>query len=154
MSEVDPMNPAEAIEPDPQPYDYPFGAPVTLEQARALAAIAEVEAFKRGWKMAFAVVEPNGTLVYFGKMDGTQYAAIDIAIGKAKSAATLRRSTKILQDDVNGGRPSMATIPGIVAVEGGLPLILGGALIGALGVSGAAARQDGLIATIAAASIS
>lgn len=131
---------------DPQPFDFPFGTPINLEKARALVAVGEAEAKARGWKMAIAIVEPTGALVCFAKMDNTQYGAIDFALGKAQCAARMRRSTKILQEAVNGDNAAMATLPGVVAIEGGIPLIVDGLLIGAVGVSGAAGRQDGIIA--------
>jgi uncharacterized protein GlcG (DUF336 family) len=124
-----------------------YGWPgVTLEQARKAAAAAEEEAARNGWHMAIAVVSNEGSLIYFGRMDDTQFSATDVAIRKARTAAEFRRPSKTLQDAVTG---SPATLPvltlGAIAVEGGLPLYSNGKVIGAIGCSGGAPVQDGQV---------
>ncbi|HUL95201.1 MAG TPA: heme-binding protein [Usitatibacter sp.] len=126
----------------------PYGANITLEQARKAAAGASAEAHKRGWPMAIAVVDTAGQLVYFEKNDQTQTASIAIAQDKAVTAATLRRSTKVIQDVIAGGGAGIRfmTLRGVTAVEGGVPLTIDGKIVGALGVSGMSSDQDGEIA--------
>jgi glc operon protein GlcG len=125
-----------AAAPPPPPFSY--GPPVTLEQAKKAAAAAEAEAKKRNSNMAIAVVEPSGDLVYFQKMDGTQYASIIIAQAKARSAAIFGRSTKIFRERVASGELSPMALAGAVASDGGVPIVVNGKTIGAIGVSGGA----------------
>jgi uncharacterized protein GlcG (DUF336 family) len=99
------------------------------------------------------VVEPDGELVHFEKNDGTQYGSTDVAIGKARTSARFRRPTKEFADGVAGGNATFLSIPEVVAIEGGVPIMSGGKLIGAIGVSGATAQQDGVTATAGAAAI-
>ena len=107
--------------------------------ASASAAAAEAEARKNGWAMAIAIAEPSGALVYFLKMDNTQYGSIKIAQAKAETAAQFRRPTKMFTDALADGHLFFLTFPGISAAPGGLPLVADGKLIGAIGVSGGAA---------------
>jgi uncharacterized protein GlcG (DUF336 family) len=122
----------------PLPPTIPYGTPITLEQAKKAADAAEAEARKRNMNMAIAVVEPSGDLVYFRKMDGTQYASIKIAQDKAISAATFRRSSKEFSDRVAKGDLSPMSLRGAVASAGGIPILVNGKIIGAIGVSGGA----------------
>jgi len=133
---------AHAQQSDAMPFDIPYGEPVSLEQAKKAAAAVEAEAMKHNWKMAIAVVEPNGTLVYFEKIPGTQYGSVAIAEGKARTSAMFRRPTKAFEDAVAGGRNAILGIKGVLPVEGGLPLVSGGKIIGAIGCSGGASPQD------------
>ncbi|HET7681820.1 MAG TPA: heme-binding protein, partial [Xanthobacteraceae bacterium] len=103
-----------------------------------VADAAEAESKKRNMNMAIAVVEPSGDLVYFLRMDGTQYASIKIAQSKAASAALFRRSTKSFRDRVAQGDLSPMALEGAVASDGGVPIVVGGKIIGAIGVSGGA----------------
>jgi glc operon protein GlcG len=137
--------PAPPPVPDTLPFDIPYGAPISLERARAVAEAAAAEARKRNWKMAIAVVEPSGDLVYFMKLDGTQLAAGKISQGKARAAAIFRRSTKAFFDAMESGHPYIATLEGVVAAEGGTPIIESGKLIGAIGASGGTGAQDGIV---------
>lgn len=130
----------------PMPFDIPYGTPITLDHAKKVVAAAEEEMARHNWKMACAVVEPSGDLVYFIKHDGTQYASIAISQGKARTSATFRRPTRAFQDAINGGQPAILSFPGLVATEGGFPLIENGKLIGAIGCSGATSAQDGIVA--------
>jgi glc operon protein GlcG len=128
------------------PFDIPYGPPVSLNQATRIAAAAAAQAGQHNWKEAIAVVDPDGELVYFERIDGTQAASGVIAQQKAATAARYRRTTKIFQDLVDHGHPSILTLPGIVASEGGIPIIVDGKLIGAIGVSGGNSAQDGMVA--------
>ena len=122
----------------PLPPTTSYGTPLTLEQAKKAADAAEAEAKKRNMNMAIAVVEPSGDLVYFRRMDGTQYASIKIAQDKAVSAAIFRRSSKDFFDRVAKGDLSPMSLRGAVASAGGIPIVVNGKIIGAIGVSGGA----------------
>jgi uncharacterized protein GlcG (DUF336 family) len=127
----------------------PYGAAISLDQARSIVAGARKAANQQRLAMAFAVVEPGGELVLFEKMDGTQYGSEMIAPEKARTAARFKRPTKSFSDAVAAGRVAVLSLPGIVAVEGGVPIVVGGRIVGALGVSGGTSEQDGEIAAIA-----
>jgi uncharacterized protein GlcG (DUF336 family) len=101
-------------------------------------------AAKNGWAMAITVVGPSGDLVYFQKMHNTQFASIAIAQHKARAAATFRRPTKVFEDRIAtaAGVPAL-TLDGVIASEGGFPLVMGGKIVGALGCSGGTGQQDG-----------
>jgi uncharacterized protein GlcG (DUF336 family) len=122
-----------------------YGPPITTDQAKKAASLALAEARANNWTMAAAVVDPNGTLVYFEKIDDTQHASARIAIDKAKSAAMFKRPTKTFQDSVERGGIGMRVtmLRGAMAVEGGVPIIIDGKIVGGLGVSGGTAEQDG-----------
>lgn len=124
----------------------PYGVAVGVDVARRAAAVAIAEGKKNGWTVAAAVVDPGGALVYFERIDGTQNASSDVAIAKARTAAAYKRPTKLFEEALAGGRPGLATLPGAVLLDGGIPLIDGGKIIGALGVSGATSQQDGVCA--------
>jgi len=130
--------------PEQMPFDIPYGTPIGIEQATKVAAAAAAEAMKHNWKMNIAVVGPAGELVFFEKMDGAQLASIQISQAKAHAAATFRRPTKIFQDTIDGGHPYLLSLPGVVGSEGGIPLVEGGKLIGAIGCSGGTSPQDGV----------
>ena len=116
--------------------------PVTLELAKRVAAAAEAEAHKNGWPMAIAIAEPTGALVCFLKMDDVQYASIELATAKAKTAAIYRRPTKMFTEALGNGYLMFLTFPDLCAAPGGLPLVVDGKLIGAIGVSGGTGAQD------------
>jgi glc operon protein GlcG len=122
-----------------------YGPAVTLAQARKAVDAAEAEANKNGWKMAIAVVTIGGYLVHFAKIDDTQLASIAIAQQKAKTAATFRRPTKAFQDAMAQGNNFLLTLEGVVAVEGGIPIVVGGKIVGAIGCSGGTGAQDGQV---------
>ena len=126
----------------------PYGTPITLELARTVAAAAEAEAAKNHWPMAIAIVDSTGHLALFQRTDGTQLASMDIAIAKAKSAVNYRRSTKVFEDMIAAGGAGVRalSLPGAMAVEGGLLLVKNGAIIGAIGVSGMRSVDDGVVA--------
>lgn len=127
----------------------PYGAPITLKQAKVIVAAAEQFALSRNFTMAFAVVEPSGELVMFEKMDGTQYGSELVAREKARTAARFKRSTKAFFDSVTGGRNAVLSLPGVVAIEGGTPIFINGSIVGAIGVSGGTSEQDGEVAAAA-----
>ena len=122
----------------PLPAATAYGAPITLDQARKAAAAAEAEAKKRNMTMAIAVVEPSGDLVYFQRMDGVQYGSIKNAQSKATSAALYGRPTKSFRERVAKGDLSPLALVGAVASDGGVPIVVNGKIIGAIGTSGGA----------------
>ena len=122
----------------------PYGAPISLENAKKAAAAAAAEARKNNWNMAIAVTDTGGALVYLEKMDATQTGSVKVAIGKATSAAMFKRPTKVFQDVVasGGGGLRILGLEGAVPIDGGLPIVMDGKIVGAIGVSGAAGDQD------------
>jgi glc operon protein GlcG len=147
------MSPPGPSAPPAPPPMHPHGMPITLEQARHAAQAAEAEARKNGWCMAIAITEPSGALVYFLKMDNTQYGSIKIAQAKATTAAHFRRPTTMFTDALADGHLFFLTFEGLSAAPGGLPIIADGKLIGAIGVSGGAGHQDDVVAQVGAAAI-
>ena len=135
--------PAAAQQPAAPPAPPSYGPDITLAQARKALEAAEAEINKNGWKMAIAVVSTGGQLVHFAKVDDTQFASIDIAVHKAKAAATFRRPTKVFQDGLAQGNTFLLTLDGVIASEGGIPIVVGGKMIGAIGCSGGTGAQDG-----------
>jgi len=120
----------------------PYGTDVGLDLAKKIAAGANAESKKNGWRMAIAVVDNHGFLVYYERMDDTQTASVDVALDKAKAAAMFRRPTKAFEDGIAKGRNALLGLRGATPIEGGLPIMSGGKVIGGIGVSGAAADQD------------
>jgi len=119
---------------------------LTLEAAKKIAAGAETEARKNNWNVVIAVVDDGGHLVYLQRIDGTQTGSIDVAIGKARTAAAFKRPTKVF-DDLAKTRPSITSIsPTAVLLEGGIPVVAGGQVVGAVGVSGVTSQQDAQVA--------
>jgi len=133
----------------------PYGPSISLEDARKAARAALAEAAKNHWNMAAAVVDPNGTLVCYEKMDNTQLGSAEVAIDKARSAALFKRSTKLFQDALAGGGAGMRVLglKNAIPVEGGVPIVAGGKIVGAIGISGANSDQDGQCAQAGAAAI-
>ena len=125
-----------------------YGTPVNVETAKRAAAAAIAEAKKNNFTMAIAIVDPSGTLVYFEKMDNTQNGSAAIAIDKARSAALFKRPTKVFQDALAAGGEGLRilALQGAVPVDGGLPIIAAGKVIGAIGASGGTSAQDGVVA--------
>jgi len=119
---------------------------LTLEAAKKIAVAAEAEARKNNWNVVIAVVDDGGHLVYLQRIDGTQTGSIDVAIGKARTSAAFKRPTKVF-DELAKTRPSITSIsPNAVLLEGGVPVMVGGQLVGAVGVSGVTSQQDAQIA--------
>jgi glc operon protein GlcG len=119
---------------------------LSLAEVKKIAAAAEEEAVKNKWNVAIAIVDEAGNLLYFSKLDGTQVGSVNIAIGKAKTSAILRRPTLALEEAVKGGRTVLLAIEGLTPLEGGVPIKTGDQVIGAIGVSGVTSQQDAQIA--------
>jgi len=138
-------NPLDAI-PEEMPFDVPYGPPISLERAEAVIHAALAEAKKRNWKMNVAVADSGGNLVAFERMDGAMLASIQIAIHKARVAATFRRPTKVIEEGVNMMHLNyLLAFDDVIASRGGIPLIDQGKLIGAIGCSGGADSQDEVV---------
>jgi uncharacterized protein GlcG (DUF336 family) len=120
----------------------PYGASISLADALKALTKAEAEASRHNWHLACAVVDPSGDLLALHRMDDTQLASIDTAIGKARTSARFRRSTKVFADGLKSGNYGALSLPGAVLIEGAFPIIRGGKLVGAIGCSGAAGNQD------------
>ena len=135
---------ALAQQPAANPYLTPYGPPVSVDTAKKAAAAALAETRKNNWSMAVAVVDPSGNLVYYEKMDNTQLGSAKIAINKARSAALYKRPTKAFQDALAGGGAGLRILglEGAVPVEGGIPLLVDGKIIGAIGLSGDLSEHD------------
>ncbi len=125
-----------------------YGLSINLDTAKKIAASAITEARKNNWTMAVAVVDTGGNLVYFEKMDGTQTGSVRVAISKGRSAVLFKRPTKAFQDMLAAGGEGLRVLrlEGAVPVEGGLPLLMDGKIVGAIGISGGTSQQDGLVA--------
>lgn len=125
-----------------------YGLSINLDNAKKIATSAIAEARKNNWTMAVAITDIGGNLVYFEKMDGTQTGSVRVAIGKSRSAVLFKRPTKALQDTVAAGGEGlrMLRLEGAVPIEGGLPLLADGKIVGAIGVSGGTSQQDGVVA--------
>jgi glc operon protein GlcG len=123
---------------------------LTLAAAKEIGAAAEAEARKNNFTNCIAIFDDGANLIYLVTMDGTQTGSINVAQQKGLAALRFKRSTKLFQDMVTGDRPHMAFLPGAVPVEGGLPLIVDGQVIGAIGVSGMPSDKDGIVATAGA----
>jgi len=115
---------------------------LTLEGAKKMMAAAEAEALKNEWNVAIAIVDAGGSLLMFQKLDETQSGSIDVAIGKARTAVTFKRPTKALEEIISGGRSVFLAVEGITPLQGGLPIMLEGQLLGGVGVSGVLSSQD------------
>lgn len=128
-----------------------WGKPVqkrglSLEDARKAATAAAAEAMKNKWSMAIAVVDEGGHLIYFERTEETQVGSIDVAIGKARTAAYFKRPTKALEDAINGGQHAILSFPNSLPREGGVPIYADGNVIGAIGVSGGKSSEDAQVA--------
>jgi glc operon protein GlcG len=146
-------NPLDTV-PDKMPFDVPYGAPISLERAQAAIAGAVAEARKHDWKMNVAVVDSGGNLVAFQRMDGAQLASIPISEHKARAAATYRRETVVFENAIQRSDfKYIMTLDGIIASRGGIPLVEGGKLIGAIGCSGGTGSQDEVSCKLGAAII-
>jgi glc operon protein GlcG len=140
--------------PDKMPFNLPFGTPITMESAQAVIQAAIAEANKKGWPEEFAVVDPSGDLVAFARMDGAQLASIAIAEHKARTAARYRRPTRVFEDAMQKfGINYILTLDDVIAARGGIPLVVGGKIIGAVGCSGGTGSQDEALCMVAAATV-
>ena len=133
----------------------PYGLPISIENAKVAAEAAMAEANSHGWAMAIAIVDPSGFLIYFQKMTNTQNASGDLAIGKARTSALFRRPTRAFQDALAAGGDNLRVLglTGAMPNAGGIPIVLGGHLIGAIGVSGGSVDQDAQVAQRGAAAV-
>ena len=149
--------PAPAPKPPAAPSSYaiPIGPSIGLEAARKAAAAASAEARKNGWFMAIAVVDPAGTLVYYEKADTTQLGSAVVAIDKARSAALYKRPTKAFEDALAKGGVGVRVLAlkGAIPVDGGVPLLVDGKLVGAIGVSGDLSEHDAQCAAAGASAL-
>jgi glc operon protein GlcG len=146
-------NPLDAV-PDKMPFDIPYGPPISLERASAAIAAAVAEARKHDWKLNIAVVDSGGNLVAFQRMDGAQLASIQVSEHKARAAATFRRETRVFEEAIQLKQNYyVMTLDGVVASRGGIPLIEGGKLVGAIGCSGGTGSQDEVACKLGAATL-
>jgi glc operon protein GlcG len=138
-------NPLDAV-PDKMPFDVPYGPPIALARANDAIAAAIAEARRHDWKLNVAVVDSGGNLVAFQRMDGAQLASIQIAEHKARASVNFRRETKVWENAIQlSGYQYVMTLDGVIASRGGIPLIEGGKLIGAIGCSGGTGSQDEVV---------
>jgi glc operon protein GlcG len=131
----------------------PYGPNVNLTTAKLVAAAAAAEAIKMKVNVVIAIVDTGGRLVYLERFDVVQYGSLKVAVHKAKCSVAYKRSTKTFEDLIGGGKTAYLTLDGISAIEGGVPIIQDGKIIGAIGVSGGTAAQDGQIAVAGAKEI-
>ncbi len=133
----------------------PYGLAIPVESAKKAAAAAVAEAAKSNWAVAVAIVDTAGNLVYFEKIDNTQTGSVKVAIDKARSAALFKRPTKVFQDALatGGGALRLLRLEGAIPIEGGIPLVMDGKIVGAIGVSGVMSEQDQQCAQAGAAAL-
>ncbi|HVU36255.1 MAG TPA: heme-binding protein [Opitutaceae bacterium] len=124
---------------------------LNLDVAKKIAARAETEAAKRNWTMVIVVLDDGGNVILLERMDGTQLGSLEVAEGKARTALRFKRPSKAFEDAVAGGRNAILSLPGVVAIEGGMPLMVDGVPVGAVGVSGMKSNEDGVVAQAAVA---
>ena len=146
---------ALAQTPFAPPPQIPYGLSISTESAKNAAAASIAEAQKNKWKMAIAIVDTGGYLVYFEKMQDAQTGSVELAIEKARTAALFRRPTKLFQDGVAAGGEGLRLLrlTGAIPIDGGVPIIVDGKLIGAVGVSGGSGEQDGQVAKAGASAV-
>src|SRR5262249_46061358 len=137
----------------PAKADLPSKKVLTLAVAKKIAAAAEAEANKRGSTVVIAIVDDGGHLLLLERLDDTQVASVEVGIGKARTAAIFRRSSKVFEDQVRDGRVAALALPGATPLQGGVPIIYEGKVIGAIGVSGNTPQEDEDIAKVGAASV-
>lgn len=123
-----------------------YGTPINLEMAKKAATAALAEARRNNWNVAVAILDTHGMLIYYEMMDDTQTSSATIAIEKGKTAAMFRRPSKAFEDGIAGGRVAILGLPGATPIDGGLPIMVGGKVIGGIGVSGVNSDQDAQIA--------
>lgn len=140
-----------AAAPPPPPPGY--GAPISLEQAKAAVAAAEAEMKANGWNMVIAIVGPTGETLYLQKADLAANGSLTVAQEKARSSALFRAPSKAFQDRLAGGETYLLRLPGALPVAGGVPIVVGGKVIGAIGISGASSLQDHQVAVAGAAAV-
>jgi len=126
----------------------PYGPVITLDDAKRVMAAAELEATKNSWQVAITILDSGGNLVMFHKVDNTQLASVTASEGKARTALTFKRPSKVLDDAIAAGGAGLRllAVKDITPLEGGLPILVDGKIIGAIGVSGALSSQDAQVA--------
>ena len=146
----------KSVKPAAGPKLPPYGPSITNEQAKRVASAALKPARENEWTMVVAIVDTGGHLVYLEKLDQTQVGSVEIAIAKAKSSAIFKRSTKMFQERLARGGDGLLVLrlKDAIPVEGGLPIIVDGKLVGALGVSGGSSAEDEVCAEAGAAALS
>jgi uncharacterized protein GlcG (DUF336 family) len=127
---------------------------ITLQAAQKMVAAGEAEARRNNWNVAIAIVDASANLIMFQKMDETQPGSIAVAMGKAKTAANFKRPTKAIEDMIAAGKSAFLAVDGVTPLQGGLPVIIEGKVIGAVGVSGVTSAQDEQVAAAAIAALS
>lgn len=139
----------------PPPPQVPYGPPISLEEAKKVVAAAEAEARKNNWNVVIVVLDSGGHLVMLQRLDGAQLGSIEAAKEKAYSAVLYRRSTKVFQDLIAQGGTNLRVLklPDASPVDGGIPIVVSGRIIGAIGVSGAATEQDAQVAQAGAVAL-
>jgi uncharacterized protein GlcG (DUF336 family) len=145
------QQPAAPASPPPPPPAY--GAPITLQQAKAAVAAAEAEMTKNGWNLVIAVVGPAGELVYLQKADLAANGSIQVAQDKARSSALFRAPGKVFMDRLANGETYLLRLSGATPIAGAMPIVVGGKVIGAIGISGASALQDHQVAQAGASAV-
>ena len=145
-------NPMDNV-PDKMPFDIPYGTPISLARAQAAINAAVAESKKRDWKMNIAVVDSGGNLVAFQRMDGAQIASVRIAEHKAQASANFRRETKAFEAGIQNGLNYLITLDGVIGSRGGILLMDGGKLVGAIGCSGGTGSQDEVVCKVGAAAV-
>lgn len=145
-------NPLDVVA-EKQPNDFSYGTPVNLEQADTVLAAAVAEAKRRKWTLACAVVDSGANLVSFKRVDGTQLGSNDVAIHKARASVKYKRPTKAFEAGIQGGNHYLLTLDDVIASRGGIPLMDGGKIIGAIGCSGASGAQDEVVANAGIAAL-
>jgi glc operon protein GlcG len=138
------QTPAQAPPPPPPPY----GPAITYAQAQKAMMAAEAEARKNSWNVVIAIIDSGGHLVMLHRLDNTQYGSIDVAKGKATTAVNFRRPSKAFEDVIAGGGAGLRilALSGATPLEGGIPIVVDGKIIGGIGVSGVTSAQDAQIA--------
>jgi len=126
---------------------------LTLEAAKRVGAAAEAEAIKRGATVVIVVVDEGGHVLFLERLNDTQVASVDVGIGKARTAAIFRRPTKVFEDQIRDGRVAALALPGATPLQGGIPLLVGDRVVGAIGVSGNTPQEDEDIAKAGAAAL-
>jgi glc operon protein GlcG len=126
---------------------------LSLTDAKNIAAAASAKAVAEGWTVVIAIHDSGGNLIYLERADGTQLGSVMVAQEKSRTALLFKRPTKALEDAVLAGRVHMMSLPGITSVEGGLPLLIDGEIVGSIGVSGVQSSQDGQVAAAGVAAL-
>ena len=124
---------------------------ITLDAAKKMVAAGEAEARKNGWNVAISIVDASGDLILFQKLDETQPGSVAVSQGKARTSARFKRPTKAMEEMIAGGKTAFLSIKGIIPIQGGLPVVVDGKVIGAVGVSGVMSAQDEQVAMAALA---